>query len=271
MNRITELFQNKFAQVLNVYFTAGFPELNDTVPILETLQEAGVDIIEIGMPYSDPVADGETIQQSNQKALNNGMTLRILFDQLRGIRKKVQVPILLMGYLNPVVQFGIEAFCQQCAEVGVDGLIVPDLPINVYERDYKATFDRYGLLNIFLITPQTTENRIRQIDQLSDGFVYMVSSASTTGSQKGITDEMKAYFSRIQNMNMKNPRLIGFGIQDHDTFQTACQYANGAIIGSAFVRLLEKNKADKTAAIHNFIRSVRNTQPEEKINSEAIA
>ncbi|MFD1145324.1 tryptophan synthase subunit alpha [Larkinella insperata] len=271
MNRITELFQHKPNQVLNVYFTAGFPQLNDTVPILETLQQAGVDIIEIGMPYSDPVADGETIQQSNQKALNNGMTLRILFDQLKGIREKVKVPILLMGYLNPVVQFGVEEFCRKCAEVGVDGIIVPDLPIDVYERDYKSIFDRYNLLNIFLITPQTSEGRIHQIDQLSDGFVYMVSSASTTGSQKGITDEMKAYFSRIQAMNMKNPRLIGFGIQDYSTFQTASQYANGAIIGSAFVRLLEQNQANKDVAIHNFIQSIRHSAPAEKIISELTA
>ncbi|GAB3939345.1 tryptophan synthase subunit alpha [Larkinella terrae] len=271
MNRITALFQKKSEQILNVYFTAGFPQLNDTAPILEMLQEAGVDLIEIGMPYSDPVADGETIQQSNQKALNNGMSLRVLFEQLRGIRAKVQVPILLMGYLNPVVQFGIEAFCQQCAEVGVDGIIVPDLPIDVYEREYKPTFDRYNILNIFLITPQTAENRIRQIDQLTDGFIYMVSSASTTGSQKGITDEMKAYFNRIKAMNIKNPRLIGFGIQDYETFQTASQYANGAIIGSAFVRLLEKNQADKTAAIHNFIQSIRISSSKEKINSTLTA
>ncbi|RAJ89768.1 tryptophan synthase alpha chain [Larkinella arboricola] len=271
MNRIAELFQHKSEQVLNVYFTAGFPQLNDTVPILETLEQAGVDIIEIGMPYSDPVADGETIQQSNQKALNNGMTLRILFDQLQGIREKVQTPILLMGYLNPVVQFGVEAFCQKCAEVGVDGIIVPDLPIDVYERDYKPTFDQYNLLNIFLITPQTSEDRIRQIDQLSDGFIYMVSSASTTGSQKGITDEMKAYFSRIKAMNIGNPRLIGFGIQDYSTFETASQYANGAIIGSAFVRLLERNQDNLTAAIHNFIRSIRDSAPEEKIISEVTA
>ncbi|GAB3285260.1 tryptophan synthase subunit alpha [Larkinella harenae] len=271
MNRISALFQSKSEQILNVYFTAGFPQLNDTVSILESLQKAGVDIIEIGMPYSDPVADGETIQQSNQKALMNGMSLRVLFEQLKGIREKVQVPILLMGYLNPVVQFGIEAFCQQCAEVGVDGIIVPDLPIDVYERDYKEIFDRYSLLNIFLITPQTSESRIQQIDQLSDGFIYMVSSASTTGSQKGITDEMKAYFSRIQKMNIKNPRLIGFGIQDNATFLTASQYANGAIIGSAFVRLLEQKQENKAAAIADFIKSIRHLAPEEKINSGVIA
>ncbi|RRB09371.1 tryptophan synthase subunit alpha [Larkinella rosea] len=271
MNRITELFQKKTEQILNVYFTAGFPQLNDTAPILETLQQAGVDLIEIGMPYSDPVADGETIQQSNQKALNNGMSLQILFEQLQGIRAKVKVPILLMGYLNPVVQFGIEAFCQKCAEVGVDGIIVPDLPIDVYEREYKSIFDRYHILNIFLITPQTAENRIREIDKLSSGFIYMVSSASTTGSQSGITDEMKAYFNRIKAMEIKNPRLIGFGIQDYETFQTASQYANGAIIGSAFVRLLEKNQSDKTAAIHDFIQSIRSLHPNKKINSALTA
>jgi len=260
MNRIIQLFQEKPQHVLNIYFTAGFPELNDTLPVLNALQQAGADLIEIGMPYSDPVADGETIQQSNQQALDNGMSLRVLFDQLAGCRKTVTAPILLMGYINPVLQYGIDAFCRKCQEVGVDGLILPDMPIEVYRREYKAIFEQYGLLNIFLITPQTTETRIRQIDEWSDGFIYMVSSASTTGSQTGVTEEMLAYFRRIQVMNLRNPRLIGFGIKDYETFSTACQYANGAIIGSAFIRLLQQAGGQYEEAIKTYIQSVR--QPE---------
>jgi len=257
MNRITQLFQEKSEPVLNVYFTAGFPQLNDTVPTLLALQEAGADLIEIGIPYSDPVADGETIQKSNQKALDNGMTLKTLFNQLSSIRQQVQIPILLMGYVNPVIQYGVEAFCQKCAEVGVDGVILPDMPIDVYDYEYKKTFDQYGLLNIFLITPQTSEARIRQIDQLSSGFIYMVSSASTTGSQKGITEETKAYFSRVNDLHLQNPRLIGFGIKDAETFQTACQYADGAIIGSEFIRLLEKSSGPDKDAIRHFVKSIK--------------
>ncbi|WP_234736281.1 tryptophan synthase subunit alpha [Tellurirhabdus bombi] len=260
MNRISQLFQQKPEQVLNIYFTAGFPKLNDTMPILEALQEAGADLIEIGMPYSDPVADGETIQQSNQKALENGMTIKLLFEQLKACRPKIKTPILLMGYLNPVVQFGIENFCRTCQEVGVDGLILPDMPIDVYQREYKEVFEKYGLLNIFLITPQTNETRIRKIDALSNGFVYMVSSASTTGTQTGITTEMVEYFSRIQKMNLANPRLIGFGIKDNETFATACQFANGAIIGSAFIRLLQQNSGNFPKVIESYIHSIR--QPE---------
>ncbi|WP_128548820.1 tryptophan synthase subunit alpha [Larkinella soli] len=271
MNRIVELFRNKSEQILNIYFTAGFPTLENTVPVLEALSEAGVDLIEIGMPYSDPVADGETIQQSNQKALENGISIKRLFEQLSGIREKVKVPILLMGYLNPVVQFGVEDFCRRCAEVGIDGLILPDLPVDVYKEEYKGIFDRYGILNIFLITPQTIESRIRKIDEVSDGFIYMVSSASTTGSQKGITDEMKAYFSRIKEMNLRNPRLIGFGIKDYETFHTACAYANGAIVGSAFVRLLEQNQENQRAAILNYVSSLRHSHQVEKIFSNLSA
>ncbi|WP_266361942.1 tryptophan synthase subunit alpha [Tellurirhabdus rosea] len=260
MNRITQLFQTKSERILNIYFTAGYPNLNDTVPILNALQKSGADLIEIGMPYSDPVADGETIQQSNQQALENGMTLKVLFEQLEGCRQTVSVPILLMGYLNPVVQFGVEAFCKKCQEVGVDGLILPDMPVEVYQNEYKAIFDQYGLLNIFLITPQTTESRIRRIDEYSEGFIYMVSSASTTGKQTGITEAMRAYFDRIREMQLSNPRLIGFGIKDHETFTTACQYAQGAIIGSAFIRLLQQNPSDYEKVILNYVKSVKQEQ-----------
>jgi tryptophan synthase alpha chain len=257
MNRITQLFQNKSKNILNVYFTAGFPNLNDTLTIIETLEEAGVDLVEIGMPYSDPVADGETIQQSNQVALDNGMTIKLLFEQLVPLRQKCNVPIVLMGYINPVIQFGVEQFCQKCQEVGIDGLILPDLPIAEFEEGYKAIFEKYGLLNTFLITPQTSEARIRQIDNItSDGFIYMVSSASITGSTSGITPEMESYFTRINAMNLKNPRLIGFGIKDNATFTKACEYANGAIIGSQFIRVLQ-NATDLKVDIKKYISSVK--------------
>jgi tryptophan synthase alpha chain len=257
MNRITTLFQNKQKEVLNVYFTAGFPELNDTVTVLAALQAGGVDIVEIGMPYSDPVADGETIQESNQKALENGMSLKVLFEQLADIREKgITVPIVLMGYLNPVYQFGIEAFSKKCQEIGIDGLILPDLPVDEYFREYKKTFDQHGLLNIFLITPQTSEDRIRKIDQISDGFIYMVSSASVTGATSGITPQMEEYFNRVNAMNLRNPRLIGFGIKDKDTFQTASKYASGAIIGSQFVRIIGAAK-DLKGEIISYLQALR--------------
>lgn len=256
MNRINSLFQQKKSNILNIYFTAGFPNLSDTTTILNALQEAGADIVEIGMPYSDPIADGPTIQDSNQVALENGMSLKVLFEQLQGIRETVSLPIVLMGYINPVIQFGIENFCKKCQEVGVDGLILPDLPMDEYVEDYAATFKKYGLLNTFLITPQTSEERIRKIDDNSDGFIYMVSSASITGSTSGVTDEMEAYFNRVNAMNLKNPTLIGFGIKDNATFSKACQYANGAIIGSQFVREVGKggNLAENIKA---YVESVR--------------
>ena len=256
MNRITKLFQTKLHSVLNLYFTAGYPKLNDTTIILEALQEAGADIAEIGMPYSDPVADGETIQQSNQIALDNGMSLKILFQQLEGMREKIQLPVILMGYFNPVVQFGIENFCKKCQEVGVDGLILPDLPMDEYYEEYKSIFDKYGIINIFLITPQTSEARIRRIDEISDGFIYMVSSASVTGKTSGITAEMEAYFNRVNAMKLKNPRLIGFGIKDHETFTKASAYAAGAIIGSQFIRVLQTASDIKNDVV-TYIKSVK--------------
>lgn len=263
MNRITELFERQPTDNLNVYFTAGYPQLSDTRRVLSALQEAGVDLVEIGMPYSDPVADGETIQQSNQQALENGMTVRLLLDQLDGMRANgVTVPVLLMGYLNPVIQFGVEQFCARCAEVGVDGLILPDMPMDVYIREYQAIFEKYGLLNIFLVTPQTSEARIRQIDSVSEGFIYTVSSASVTGSKSGVSDNMEAYFERIDAMDLRNPRLIGFGIKDQPTFAKACHYAHGAIIGSAFIRILQESNSLEHD-IKDFIGSIKANKPTE--------
>ena len=256
-NRITDLFAKKSERLLNVYFTAGFPDLDDTVTVLHGLQRAGVDFVEIGMPYSDPVVDGETIQQSNGRALANGMSLKMLFSQLADCRESgITVPILLMGYVNPVLQFGVENFCQKCREVGVDGMILPDLPLDLFLADYADTFRKYGILNVNLITPQTSDARIWHIDAESDGFIYMVSSASITGSTRGITDSMRAYFERIKAMNLRNPRFIGFGINDHETFDTACQYANGAFVGSAFVRHLEQN-GPSAEGIRDFVKTIR--------------
>ncbi len=256
MNRITQLFQQQSEKLLNVYFTAGFPQLTDTRIILKSLQEAGADLVEIGMPYSDPVADGETIQDSNQQALENGMSVKMLFEQLKGMREEITVPVLLMGYINPVIQFGIEAFCQKCQEVGVDGLILPDVPLNVYEDEFKAVFEKYGLLNIFLITPQTREERIRQIDAISEGFIYMVSSASITGAKTGISADQEAYFNRISALHLNNPRLIGFGISDHQSFERASQYANGAIIGSAFIKAIATS-TNLPQTIKQFVKAIK--------------
>lgn len=255
-NRITGLLAHKSSGLLNIYFTAGFPKLGDTIVVLEALESAGADLVEIGMPYSDPVADGETIQQSNQQALENGMSLKILFEQLADCRSRVTMPILLMGYINPVLQFGVEAFCQKCQEVGVDGVILPDLPLDLYLDEYESVFRQYGILNIFLITPQTSDERIRLIDEHSEGFIYMVSSASITGSTKGVSEQMLAYFDRINAMNLRNPRFIGFGIKDHDTFRMASQHANGAFIGSAFIRLLQEYGAD-SGKINQFVKSIK--------------
>ncbi|MCE6993091.1 tryptophan synthase subunit alpha [Dyadobacter sp. CY323] len=261
MNRITKLFADSTPGnhdgLLNVYFTAGFPELNDTVRVLKALQDGGADLVEIGMPYSDPVADGETIQKSNDRALENGMTVKVLFEQLKNMRETVSVPVLLMGYVNPVLQYGMEQFCQKCAEVGVDGLILPDMPMDVYLNEYKSIFDSYGILNIFLVTPQTSEERIRQIDEVSEGFIYTVSSASVTGSKSGVSADMESYFGRLNAMNLRNPRLIGFGIKDNATFKQASEYSAGAIIGSAFIRILQES-TNLEQDIRSFVRSVKN-------------
>jgi tryptophan synthase alpha chain len=238
-NRINKLFQEKKERILSVYFTAGHPNLEDTVPIIQELVKNGVDLIEIGMPFSDPVADGPVIQHSNLVALQNGMSVRKLFEQLKDIRKSVNIPLILMGDINPVFQYGIEAFCQKCNEIGIDGLIIPDLPLSVYEEEFKSIFEANNLHNIFLITPQTSDERLHKIDEASSGFIYMVSSNSTTGTKDGLTDFQTDYFNRINTFGLKNPRLIGFGISNAATFQNACQYAEGAIIGSAFVKALD--------------------------------
>jgi len=257
MNRIHTLFKEKDSRVLSIYFTAGFPSLDDTVPIMEAIQAGGADIIEIGVPYSDPVADGPTIQDSNKIALDNGMSMKLLFEQLKGFRSKVHLPVVLMGYLNPIMQFGMQAFCQKCKEVGVDGLIVPDLPMQQYLEDYKAMFDQYGIVNTFLISPQTSEKRIREIDEKTDGFIYMVSSHAVTGAKADISEEQVAYFERVAAMNLKNPRLIGFGISDAKTFTSASQFSNGAIIGSAFIKTI-KDSENLSEGIQTYLQSVVN-------------
>jgi tryptophan synthase alpha chain len=238
-NRITALFGRKDKNILSVYFTAGYPELNDTTTIIAELEKNGADLIEIGMPFSDPVADGPVIQQSSEIALKNGMTINLLFGQLKEIRKSVSIPLILMGYLNPVMQYGIEDFCRKCRETGIDGTIIPDLPIEIYEADYKEIFEENLLSNIFLVTPQTMEERIRKIDSLTTGFIYLVSSSSTTGAKASVNEEQIAYFERIHKMNLQSKRLIGFGISDKPSFERASESANGAIIGSAFIKSLD--------------------------------
>ncbi len=254
-NRINQLFEKKKNNILSVYFTAGFPKIDDTVKIIQELEKNGVDLIEIGMPFSDPTADGPTIQRSSEIALKNGMSLNLLFEQLKEIRQTVSIPLVLMGYINPVYQYGIDKFCRKCTEIGIDGTIVPDLPLDEFERAYKAKFSAAGIHNILLITPQTSEQRIREIDEASSGFIYMVSSASTTGAGKKVEDFHVDYFERIAGMNLKNPRLIGFGISDRSTFANACKYAQGAIIGSAFVSLL-KNSENLGKDIADFAKAL---------------
>jgi len=252
MNRINKtLEQDK--KLLSIYFTAGYPQLNDTVSIIHELEQNGVDMIEIGLPFSDPLADGPTIQESSTQAIKNGMTTSLLFEQLKDIRKTVKIPLIIMGYFNPMMQFGLEKFCQKCVEIGIDGLIVPDLPLYVYENEYKVIFEKYKLKNIFLITPQTSNERIAQIDAISDSFIYMVSSAAVTGSQNGFGNEQLDYFKRIANLNLKNPQIVGFGIKDKETFERATNHQKGAIIGSAFIKFLAKNPVN---AISNFIEKI---------------
>lgn len=249
---ISKLEENK--KLLSIYFTAGYPALEDTVPIIQDLEKNGVDMIEIGLPFSDPLADGPTIQESSTAALKNGMTTEKLFEQLKDIRKTVSIPLIVMGYFNPMLQYGVEAFCKKCHEIGIDGIIMPDLPLAVYQDAYEETFKKYGLLKIFLITPQTGNTRIRQIDAASDGFIYMVSSASVTGSKSGFGDAQTEYFERIAAMDLKNPQIVGFGIKDAATFQQATQTAKGAIIGSAFIKHLTENGV---ATISKFVASIR--------------
>ena len=256
MNRIDYLFQTKKERVLSIYVTAGFPELGDTLPVMEAIQASGADIIELGIPYSDPIADGPTIQESNAIALENGMSIKTLFSQLVGFRSKIHVPVILMGYLNPIIQFGMEEFCKKCKEVGIDGLILPDLPMSQYLEEYKALFEEYGLFISFLISPQTSEKRIREVDENSSGFIYMVSSHAITGAKAAISKEQEDYFKRVAGMNLNHPRLIGFGISDAATFQLASRYSNGAIIGSAFIKKIKDSKELKKD-IKNFLTEVR--------------
>ncbi|GFZ79284.1 tryptophan synthase alpha chain [Aquaticitalea lipolytica] len=252
MNRINKKLQED-KKLLSIYFTAGYPNLNDTVTIIQDLEKSGVDMIEIGLPFSDPLADGPTIQASSTQALKNGMTTEVLFSQLKDIRKSVNIPLIIMGYFNPMLQYGVEAFCKKCAEIGIDGLIIPDLPVDVYNEQYKATFEKYELINMFLITPQTSVERINFIDSISNGFIYMVSSASVTGSNSGFGDEQTKYFKRIAEMNLKNPQIIGFGISNNETFTQATTHAKGAIIGSAFIKHLTNNGVN---TITNFVSSI---------------
>jgi len=253
MNRIQSVLEQD-QKLLSIYFTAGFPQLEDTVSILKQLEASGVDIIELGLPFSDPLADGPTIQESSTCALRNGMTTEKLFEQLENIRENIHIPLVLMGYFNPIMQYGIERFCQKCQSIGIDGLIIPDLPIDLYHEYYKEVFDNYNLYSMFLITPQTPEARIHFIDSISNGFIYMVSSASVTGAQNTFGKIQEDYFKRIANMKLSTPQIVGFGISNANTYQMATKYSSGGIIGSAFIKFLEKNGV---AAIPEFIKSIR--------------
>lgn len=253
-NRLTRLFAEKKEAVLNMYCTAGYPQLHSTTEVLQALQDAGADIVELGIPYSDPLADGPVIQESNMISLDNGMNIPLLFTQLKNVRTHIHIPIVLMGYLNPVLQFGIEKFCKNASDVGIDGVILPDLPMYEFETMYQQYFKKYGLHFIFLVTPETGMERIRKIDALSSGFIYAVSSSSTTGNNKAI-DEQQDYFKKLKDMNLNNPVLVGFGIKDKKTFGEACRHTNGAIIGSAFINAL-KNSKDIRLSAKEFINAI---------------
>ena len=256
MNRIDACFQKKNKNVLSVYFTAGFPALNDTTGIIKALDKHGADMIEIGIPFSDPVADGPVIQASSKSALENGITLNVLFEQLKDLRKITNMPVILMGYMNPVFKMGWDLFLEKCHVTGVDGVIIPDFPPEEYEISLLDRFRKYNIYNILLVTPQTPAERIKYLDQLSRGFIYMVSSYSTTGVQNGFGVEQTDYFKRIERMNLKNPRMIGFGISDQETFQTACRYAQGGIIGTGFIRMLNEAK-NIDENVGEFLRNIR--------------
>ena len=261
MSRLKTLFNHKKEKVLNVYCTAGFPDLNSTMEVIHALADNGADLIELGMPYSDPLADGETIQASSAVALKNGMTIQVLFEQLKGLRKNPEgnkvnsVPVILMGYLNPILQYGFERFCTTAASVGIDGLILPDLPEHEFQQEYGAIIKKYGLDFIFLVTPETSDERIRTLDKLSSGFLYAVSSSATTGSDKDF-DAVEIYLKKLQDMKLINPVLVGFGIKDKATFQSACKYANGAIIGTAFIKALASSKNNIAVETKHFLKSI---------------
>ncbi len=254
MSRLQALFANKKERVLNVYFTAGYPQLDSTTTIIQALQNNGADIIELGMPYSDPLADGPVIQESGNIALQNGMTIAVLFEQLKAIKGQINIPIILMGYMNPVMQYGFEKFCADASAVGVDGLILPDLPEYEFEMEYGAIIKKYGLDFIFLVTPETSTERIQQLDNLSTGFLYAVSSSATTGKDKDF-NSVEKYLEQLQSMQLKNPVLVGFGIKDRNTFESACKYANGAIIGTAFIKALE-GSTNINETVKEFINTV---------------
>jgi tryptophan synthase alpha chain len=253
MNRIKQLFDSN-KNILSIYFTAGYPKKEDTTKVIKSLASQGVDLLEIGLPFSDPLADGPVIQESSTEALRNGMSSEVLFEQLKDIRNEVSVPLIIMGYFNPVMQYGVEAFCKKCNEVGIDGLILPDLPLEEYQEHYASVFEKYNLANIFLITPQTSDERIKAIDKASNAFIYLVSTASVTGSQLGFGSDQEAYFKRISDMNLENPLIVGFGIKDKQTFDQATKYTSGAIIGTAFINSITENGID---GIPNFIKGIR--------------
>lgn len=255
MNSIQNIFQHKDQNILSIYFTSGFPELDDTTKVIQGLSSAGVDFIEVGLPYSDPLADGPTIQNSSQKALKNGINLDIVFDQLLQIKETNSTPLVLMGYLNQMLKYGEDKFCQKLVECGIDTVIIPDLPMIEYENHYQELFNTYGINNVFLITPLTSEERIRKIDSYTQSFIYMVASSSITGAKGEISQQQIDYFERIKAMNLQSKLIIGFGISDHRTFSKACEYGNGAIIGSAFIRFLEQNGINK---ISDFVKNVTN-------------
>ncbi|MDB5191672.1 MAG: tryptophan synthase subunit alpha [Segetibacter sp.] len=255
MSRIKDLFNKKNSNVLNVYCTAGFPHLCSTLEVMNALQESGADIIELGMPYSDPLADGEVIQASSGVAIANGMTIEVLFEQLKAMRNEIQIPVILMGYLNPILQYGFERFCKRAKEVGIDGLILPDIPMFEFETEYNEILSHYEVDFIFLVTPETSEERIRKADKLGSGFIYAVSSSSTTGKNKSIT-EQQPYFERLKSLQLRNPVLVGFGIKDKATFEAACTNTNGAIIGTAYIKALE-NGQDISSITKAFINGVK--------------
>jgi tryptophan synthase alpha chain len=257
MSRIKELFARKKQNVLNVYFTAGYPALNDTLPVLKALQDAGADMVELGMPYSDPLADGPVIQSSSARALANGMTILKLFDQLKNFRKEIHLPVLLMGYMNPILQYGFENFCRDASDAGIDGLILPDLPVFEFENEFANVVRKYNLDFIFLVTPETEEMRILKLDQQSSGFLYAVSSSSTTGKNATLNHQ-ENYFIKLRSMDLKNPVMIGFGIKDKLSFSKACSFANGAIIGTAFINILENASSKEIPVrVRDFINSLK--------------
>lgn len=256
MNIVKDLIKKQIpSNKLSIYYTAGYPKLNSTLEIAELLEVSGVDFLEIGIPYSDPVADGPIIQESSSKALQNGMSIRVLFEQLTLLRNKINIPVFLMGYFNPILQYGVERFCEKCEEVGINGVIIPDLPLYEYKELYQEVFQKYNISNVFIVTPQTSEERIREIDSLSNAFIYLVSSSATTGKNLKISNESNTYFQRLRAMNLKTPIVIGFGISNHEAFTHACQYADAAIIGSAFVRLLKEENYKEI--IPEFIKNIK--------------